>query len=509
MMTHQPAYLGTAILTILNQSELHRQLHMHIGEPTGRLGAGSRDCAWGLLFAAQRAGFVDGRYPPKGELRLAAGQEMTQVELRMVPQAAVSGRVLDEDGDPVPDISVTAMASHYPHGRRELEPADSGITNDRGEFRLAKLAPGRYYLSAQPDMALPDPVPPPPPDGAMEKGYVVTYFPNIVDSAQASRIEVAAGADLPGFNIQVQKSRVVRVKGKATGPDGSPLKNGQIMLTPAGNHVGFMAMVHDPEGKFELANVQPGLYEVVTMQMQRSTPALTTQLLVVPARNIDNVKLGRSAAAIIHGRIVAAGDAPAGLDSVEVSLIGHTVHYEPVSAEAAKDGAFELTDVDAAPYDLSIENLPDGTYVKSVLFNGRERLGMELDCAESPAGSLTITLGTDGGAVQASVSIDDKPAADATVVLLPTNPERRFPDAVRTEVSDAAGQVTLNGVPPGDYLAFAWETVEDGAWYDPEFLKPMESKGVRVAVRPGESEKVQLSEIAALARQDKPRGNVR
>jgi hypothetical protein len=53
----------------------------------------------------------------------------------------------------------------------------------------------------------------------------------------------------------------------------------------------------------------------------------------------------------------------------------------------------------------------------------------------------------------------------------------------------------MTGLPPAEYKLFAWEDVEDGAWIDPEFLKPFEGKGKRVTVREGGSETVELKLI--------------
>jgi hypothetical protein len=64
-------------------------------------------------------------------------------------------------------------------------------------------------------------------------------------------------------------------------------------------------------------------------------------------------------------------------------------------------------------------------------------------------------------------------------------------------VSDEAGRVALNDVPPGDYLAFAWEEVEDGVWFDPDFVKAAQGQAVKVQVGPKASEEIQLKLLPA------------
>ncbi|MGO9095085.1 MAG: carboxypeptidase regulatory-like domain-containing protein [Bryobacteraceae bacterium] len=458
-------------------------------------------------ITVKKAGFGDQRYKPKGaaagargSLRLAAGQELKDVEIRLVPHGTISGRVLDEDGDPFPSAMVSALASTFVHGRRRLMPADAGQTNNRGEFSLSKLPPGHYVLCASiPHFSFPSSATPPPADGAPETAYVSTYMPNSTDPAQAEKVDITPGGEVTGLEIHMQESVVIRVKGRLTDETGQPIKNAYIELMAGGGRVGSKSMtsVNDPEGKFELANVQPGASTITIVQMQGSSPKITMQPLIVPERGIENLKLGARADATIQGKVAVDGDAKFPLKDFALMLTPAEVASMPATAKADETGAFTLAHVAPAVYDLTFSFVPEGAYIKSVEFNGREALGHELDCSSLTAGTLRVLLGADGGKVEGHVSRDDKPAADATVVLVPADPNRRFPEAVRQGSSDERGQVTLKDVPPGDYLAFAWEKIEEGAWYDPSFLRTVENQAVKVQIRPKAAEQVELKPIPA------------
>ena len=43
-----------------------------------------------------------------------------------------------------------------------------------------------------------------------------------------------------------------------------------------------------------------------------------------------------------------------------------------------------------------------------------------------------------------------------------------------------AGGFTFKSLTPGEYRVYAWEEAEYGAWMDPDFMKPLESRGEAV-----------------------------
>ena len=99
----------------------------------------------GLLEADKRHTGSEGRV-----LTLTAGQELKDLLIRMQAAAVVHGRVTDEDGEPLPDATVTVLRQAFASGRSHWEQAGSERTNDLGEYRVANLPAGDYYVSVNP-----------------------------------------------------------------------------------------------------------------------------------------------------------------------------------------------------------------------------------------------------------------------------------------------------------------------------------------------------------------------
>ena len=141
------------------------------------------------------------------------------------------------------------------------------------------------------------------------------------------------------------------------------------------------------------------------------------------------------------------------------------------TARVEESGAFTLKKVASAIYQVSVNNVPAGAYLKSVQWNGREKLGEPIDLSAGVAGEIQVILGTDGATFDVKAMHGDTPARDATVVLLPEDVSRRNPEITKSEETNDTGHVVFKDVPPGNYLAFAWDKVENGDWFDPVFIK--------------------------------------
>jgi protocatechuate 3,4-dioxygenase beta subunit len=113
-------------------------------------------------FVASHTAYISQRYQARGTndgaiLALVPGQEVNAVLFRLVRGGAITGRVIDEAGEPM--VNVTVSVLQRPSGeeieeagprskKRELLESSSAFTDDRGEYRVFGLKPGDYYIKA-------------------------------------------------------------------------------------------------------------------------------------------------------------------------------------------------------------------------------------------------------------------------------------------------------------------------------------------------------------------------
>jgi hypothetical protein len=98
----------------------------------------------------ERAGFVeaDKRGGRKKSLVLEPGREIKDLVLLMHAAAVVTGKILDSDGDPMPNVAVGVSRYGSTSSRRNFQANGYGSTNDLGQYRIGGLSRGRYLIAA-------------------------------------------------------------------------------------------------------------------------------------------------------------------------------------------------------------------------------------------------------------------------------------------------------------------------------------------------------------------------
>ena len=466
-------------------------------------------------LSVNRIGFVSGEYGARGPLQsgttlsLARGQHLQGADFRLTPHAVITGRVVDEDGEPVANAQVQAMRYRYTQGRKQLQPFGGSSTNDLGEYRMFGLAPGRYYLSATYRGAM---MFAPTVDRSVnqqpDEDYVPVYYPGTTDPSAAAAQDVPAGGQIQGIDFRLSKAHTVRIRGRVANVSASGKKQAMLSLMPR-DRVGFFGMNRpvssDSTGAFEIRGIVPGSYTLTASINDSERSFSVRQPLEVGSGNIDNLTVTIQPGMELAGHIRVEGEAAATLSDLQVSLRTRDqngIMFGPIpSGRVKEDGSFTLSNVSADHFNVSIFGLPEGFYVKSIRAGDDDALANGLDLSRGTVGPIDVVLGPNAGLVEGAVQNENQqPATGATVVMIPQEKGRRDQMSYyKTMTTDQYGRFTVKSIDPGEYKLFAWEDVEFGAYMDPEFVKPVESLGESVTIREKSRESLQLKLIPAEA----------
>jgi len=468
-------------------------------------------------FAASRNGFVTQTYSAQGStnrntlLTLTNGNKLKEIVFKLTPQGVISGRILDEDGEPLANVAVQCLRYGYQRGRRQLMNQNGGSTNDLGEFRLFGMPPGKYVISATYQLrdmfvtATPERI-----VGtalaiqAAEEGYATIYYPNSTSPDNAGALEITPGAQISGINMTLVRIRTVRIKGHLNvGAAPEARRNINIMLMPRDN-TGFgmpraMARGIDAQGNFQVRGVAPGSY-VLRANYNTENKQYSARLpLEVGNSNIEGIELDLQPPAEIDGHVIIEENGDLKGANLQVFLqtkaIGSMMGGG--GGPVKEDQTFKLMNIGQDVYDIDVFGLPEGSYLKSVRLGEQDVTEIGVDFTQGvSAGQLTVILNPNGGQVDGAVqNAKGDAAVGATVTLIPDAEHRAISWMYKTANTDQNGHFTIKGVRPGEYKIYAWEDLEPGAPEDPDFVKPHESAGEAVSLKEGSHETVQLKVV--------------
>ena len=454
---------------------------------------------------AERTGFLGQEYgarswsAPGTPLSLSAGQHIKDLEFKLTPQGVITGRVLDEEGEPVKGVDVTAFR---PGGHGSTAGAAEASTNDLGEFRIPELGPGNYLLAA--DRPSPGVETARPKSGQPEEAYVPTFYPGATELSRAVPVEVAAGQEASGRDIRMRKTQVYRLRGEVVGAvTAQPERNIQLMLVPREPSEAMLGFTSDsakvkPDGTFEIRRVLPGAYNLAALGRTERGPQIVGRLPVeVGNRDVEGLIVSAGEGSEIAGSVRLEGGQKTGLQGITVYLqAAEGMPSGSTSARVKDDGTFWIEGVLRDKYHLSLYPLPEGTYLKSVRVGGQEVLDKGLDLNEAvPGQALEVTLSPKAGMVDGVTRAGENPAPGSFVTLVPEPIRPEQPYLYKSANADQNGWFQIRSVAPGDYKLYAWEGMEFSPLQDPELVKHFESKGVKVTVRESGHEYVELTVV--------------
>ena len=506
-----------------------------------------------FTLTGTKSGFVSVQY---GQTRpFESGRPIEMVDKQVLDNAdivmprgsVIAGRIVDEFGEPVPDVAVTALRQSWQNGRRRLMPAPGRIaqTNDLGQFRLYGLPPGDYYVSATMRnegfefmgvemlaiRAGGGAAAHGPSGSTPTSGYAPTYYPGTPSAADAQKITLIAGQENSSADFALVPVRLAKITGIVLGTDGKPVSGAVITLAPQSrDQFGFSmpsSARTSQEGAFTLSSVAPGDYVLQANSMQITTttseggrmvmfrtfdgggPGENTEFgslpLSVAGEDILNIVLVTAKGGSATGRVTFEdGARPSSVTGIRISAapidMDGPIAFGQASSALKADGAFELKNV-AGSRVIRASNIPPGWMLKAVRLNGLDvtDTGVEFRAGDAISG-LEVVLTARTTAVAGTVSGKAGTLLkDYTVVIFADNPELwRVPNTrwVSGRRPDQEGRFKFELLPPGSYHAVAVDYIPSGEWNDPDVLERLKDKGHRFTLREGGNEVLELKLVS-------------
>jgi hypothetical protein len=465
-------------------------------------------------LTASRNGFVRRSYGAKtsngnGTVLTVGPGGTVEAAFKLTPQSVVTGRVVDEDDEPVASVRVSLSRYYWQNGKRTLMPGGGANTNDLGEFRIFGVGPGRYFLSAlyNPNQFSQGRTTADTPDS----DYPTVYYPGVTDLQSAAKIEVPKSGQLNGIDMKLQKARSYRVRGKVVSSvPGVSKTSMMVVLTPKSSDQSNMWESNrmtqtDAEGKFEFHGVLPGTYLVAGNAFGGDGSARARQEISVTQEHVNGVVLNLTPGWEMAGNVRVTGDQTSsdktGTSVSQVHLMLET--DEPWSmigsipnATPKDDGSFTFKDVGPDRYRLGSWNLPDGYYIKSARAGATDLLDRPADMSALQGASIEVVLSAKGAIAEGNVKNDkDELVTNGTVVLVPEAARRGNHALFKRGSIDQYGHYKLTGITPGAYTIYAFQDVESGIWEDPDYLRTIEKLAVSVTLEEGGRESNDLKVI--------------
>jgi hypothetical protein len=454
-----------------------------------------------LLQGAKR-GFIAAAYNHHEQFSTAvvtgADLDTENLSLRLAPDAILTGKVLDEFGEPVRSAQIVVYRETHFQGTGRTLRVRNATTDDQGHYEVTPLAEGTFFVSAQaspwyavhPVMnaegaakALPQV------DSSLDVAYPITYYGDATEAEEATPIPVRGGDRLEAdihLNPVPVLHLVIHVPEGGKGGTAFP-----ILQKPAFEGVQRLDqgnIQYIAPGLYEMNGVAPGRYTVRAPdsngQMQKEAAEINLS---------DSGELHVSAGSPtskIKATVQIEGAASVPPDLV-IGLL-NSKRNEGI-AQVDSKGEANFPEVIAGNYDVVASSSTKPYSVVRITSETGSVSGHALNVP--PDASFTIALSLVAGSVtvEGFARQAGKAASGVMIVLVPKNPEANR-DRFRRDQSDLDGSFALPGVIPGSYSIIAIENGWDLDWAEPAVVGRYLKHGRAIEIRDRSRTTVQMDE---------------
>jgi len=456
------------------------------------------------LHGAKR-GFIAADYMAHEQFSTAiptgVGFDTEHLVLQLAPFAILSGKVLDESGDPVRHASVSIYRENRGIGESQIMRHRVANTDDQGFYEFNGLDSGTYFVSveAKPWYAVhpatfrrpeaetgPSAV-----DPSLDVAYPVTYYANATEPDEATPIPLRGGDHTEiDFHLNPVPALHIQVRAFGDNERGFTLPMLERPSFDSTENVEAASFENISGGLFEMTGIPPGHYVVHTPGRMRGQPLPAGEMDVELNQNSENLDVsagtpGSSLKASIQ--VVGESTLPQNFTIALRNSKMHVVGAQEVNSK----GEVDFGDIAPGRYEVLAVSPGKRYSVARISSAGNESEGHFLNVAPGSSLSVSVSLVAGTAQVDGYAERAGKPVAGVMVVLAPNDPESNR-QLFRRDQSDLDGSFTLRNVIPASYSVCAIENGWDLDWAKPAVIAHYCEHGRKMIVPSGATGAVHL-----------------
>jgi len=423
-----------------------------------------------------------------------AALETESLVLRLAPVAVITGKVLDEAGDPIRRAMVSVYIDDHSTGIDQIHPSRMTQTDDQGTYEITPLMPGTYFLSASaqpwyavhpnsesegaPGVAKPETSTSTQPtaDRSLDVAYPTSYYPDVTDADSATPIPIRGGERID-VDIHLNPVPALRLIFRVPANDTNGYTFPQIQQPAFDGDTPIQAVTTRliSPGVMEVSGIPAGRYNLIF-----NGAGAPTEMNGVDFNRDGEVIESSGSEAMSTVKVSAQVPAEATIPAhLAVGLrSGHRMLANWKNLD--DKGEAQIDRIPPGKYEVLVWGPPKPYTITHMSAEGAAVSGHTLTVTAGSSPSLSLTLVGGSYEIDGTAKRAGKPVPGAMVFLVPKNIEtdRDF----RRDQTDLDGSFTLRNIVPGSYTLLAIENGWDLDWSKPDVISAYLGHGRKIEV---------------------------
>jgi hypothetical protein len=435
-----------------------------------------------------------------GLINLTGRRERSQsIILKLVPEAIVFGKVLDQNGQPLQGLRVQLKMLQIRDGLRHWEQRDSATTNVEGEFRFFELHAGKYSLSTafQIDGS---------PDAQSAIAFAPVVYPPLSGNGEAA-LNLSPG-DHVEANLNPPSQNLYPVTGHLEGPAVQGVRFEAERST--GGMIGPEVRFNRFTGDFRLM-LPSGSYRLKLHAFIQREQAFATREISIGDAPLKNLSITLAPLATVPVEVEYQGSnnssqqaqdpppffANVGLEESDPSGLGRTFNAQPPQPSNPASDSLTIANLEPGEYRLVSRPAPPW-YLASAVCGSIDLKRDPMSIAGSAAGcAIRAVMRDDSATLNWSITANNQ-GKQMFVYAMPLDNFVQSISMVSAQ-QQGSGEVaegSLEGLAPGRYLVMALDHAEELPYREAELVQRYLSEGKEVTLTANGKSEVQLDLVA-------------